>query len=75
MKIFVIEPQTSMSSNIIYAVRTPVHYGDAIEHGGIIYAMDQWDGSMHCWDPAHDGKFLVHSLQHLLISLPFMTPL
>jgi hypothetical protein len=35
-----------------HTLRTPVHYGDAIEHGGIIYAVDQWDGSMHCWDPA-----------------------
>jgi hypothetical protein len=35
-----------------HTLRTHVHYGDAIEHGGITYVVDQWDGSMHCRDPA-----------------------
>ena len=37
-----------------------VHYNDAIQHGGIIFAVDAWTGSTHSWNPAQDGNFSIN---------------
>jgi hypothetical protein len=34
-------------------------YYDAIEHGGLIYAVDE-RGCTYCWDAAEDGNFLAY---------------
>ena len=31
-------------------VKADTHFCDAIEHNGIIYAIDKADGTMYCWD-------------------------
>ena len=37
-----------------------VRYSDAIKHDGIIFAVDETDGSVYCWDPAtDDGIFSI----------------
>jgi hypothetical protein len=39
-----------------------VEISDAIEHGGIIFAVDATDGSTNCWDPTTpDGIFSIHT--------------
>ena len=36
-------------------------FSDAIEHGGTIFAVDEIEGTMYCWDPAAtDGIFSIH---------------
>ena len=31
-------------------VKADTHFCDAIEHNGIIYAIDKADGTTYCWD-------------------------
>ena len=33
-------------------VKADTHFCDAIEHNGIIYAIDKADGTTYCWDGA-----------------------
>ena len=33
-------------------VKVDTHFYDAIEHNGIIYAIDKADGTTYCWDGA-----------------------
>ena len=33
-------------------VKADTHFCDAIEHNGIIYAIDKVDGTTYCWDGA-----------------------
>jgi hypothetical protein len=33
-----------------------IEFSDAIEHGDIIYAVDESKGRTYCWDPRNHGK-------------------
>ena len=35
-----------------WILKADTHFFDAIEHNGIIYAIDKADGTTYCWDDA-----------------------